>query len=173
MTEEDTTNKIGKYFGWVAWIIMLGLLYFVFQDMLEAQWNPNAKPNTNISTNGLNEVHLKRNKQGHYLTVGEINKNSVIFLLDTGATDVSIPAQVAENLNLPRYNSYQVSTANGNIMVYRSIIKELNIGDISLYNVEANINPSMKSNQILLGMSALKQLELHQSRKTLILREQN
>ena len=65
MTEEDTTNKIGKYFGWVAWIIMLGLLYFVFQDMLEAQWNPNANPNTNISTNGLNEVHLKRNKQGH------------------------------------------------------------------------------------------------------------
>ena len=173
MTEEDTTNKIGKYFGWIAWVIMLGLLYFVFQDMLEAQWNPNAKPNTNISDNGLNEVHLKRNKHGHYLTVGEINNSSVIFLLDTGATDVSIPAQVAEKLNLPRYNSYQVSTANGNTLVYRSIIKELNIGDISLYNVEANINPSMKSNEILLGMSALKQVEFHQSGKTLTLREQH
>ena len=173
MTEEDTTNKIGKYFGWVAWIIMLGLLYFIFQDMLEAQWNPNSKPNTQRSNNGLNEVHLKRNKHGHYLTVGEINNSPVIFLLDTGATDVSIPAQVAENLELPQYNSYQVSTANGNTIVYRSIIKELNIGDISLYNVEANINPSMKSNQILLGMSALKQVEFHQSGKTLILREQH
>jgi len=104
--------------------------------------------------------------------VGKINQQSVIFLLDTGATDVSIPQHIAENLNLPRYNSYQVATANGNTQVYRSTIQELNIGDIALYNVEANINPSFKSNEILLGMSALKQLELHQSGRTLILREQ-
>ena len=173
MTEYNTTNKIGKYFIWVAWIIVLGLLYFVFQDILENQFNPNTSPNTNVSASGLNEVHLKMNKHGHYLTVGEINANPVLFLLDTGATDVSIPEQVANTLNLPRYNSYPVSTANGTTTVYRSVIKELNIGDISLYNVEANINPSMKSNQILLGMSALKQLEFHQSGKILILREQN
>jgi aspartyl protease family protein len=172
MTEDDTTNKIGKYFGWVAWVLVLGLLYFVFQDVLNEQWNPNTKVSSSISAQGLNEVHLKRNRQGHYITVGEINRKSVIFMLDTGATDVSIPAKVAENLNLPQYNSYPVSTANGTTTVYRSIIEELNIGDISLYNVEANINPSMKSNEILLGMSALKQLEFHQSGNTLTLREQ-
>lgn len=173
MTEDDTTNKIGKYFGWVAWLLAIALLYFVFENTLEAQWNPNKNPDSQLSNEGLNEVHLKMNKQGHYLTVGKINSKSVIFLLDTGATDVSIPAQVADKLNLPHMNSYQVSTANGNTTVYRSIIKELNIGDISLYNVEANINPSMKSDEILLGMSALKQLEFHQSGKILILREQH
>jgi len=172
MTEEDTTNKMGRYFVWLAWIVALGLLVLFFQEALENQWNPNTSPNNYQADNGLNEVHLKRNKHGHYITVGKINQQSVIFLLDTGATDVSIPQHIAENLNLPRYNSYQVATANGNTQVYRSTIQELNIGDIALYNVEANINPSFKSNEILLGMSALKQLELHQSGRTLILREQ-
>jgi len=172
MTEDDSTNKIGKYFGWIAWLLAMGLLYFVFQSALEAQWNPNQDPDTQISQTGLNEVHLKQNKHGHYITVGEINGKTVIFLLDTGATDVSIPAQVADKLNLTKMSKYQVSTANGNTTVYGSSIKELNIGDISLYNVEANINPSMQGDEILLGMSALKQLEFHQSGKTLILREQ-
>ena len=172
MSEEDTTNKIGQYFVWLAWIAAIGLLVLFFQDMLEKQWNPNTSPNSYQTESGLEEVHLQRNKQGHYLTVGQINQQSVIFLLDTGATDVSIPQHIAENLNLPRYNSYQVATANGNTQVYRSVIKELTIGNIALYNVEANVNPSFKSNEILLGMSALKQLELHQSGKTLILREQ-
>ena len=173
MTEEDTTNKIGKYFAWVAWIIAIGMLVFFFQELLDTQQNPNSSPTSYLSENGLNEVHLKRNKQGHYVTAGKINQQSVIFLLDTGATDVSIPEHIAEKLNLPRYNKYQVSTANGYTYVYRSVINELKIGDITLYNVEANINPSFKSDEILLGMSALKQLELHQSGNTLKLREQN
>ncbi len=173
MTEDETTNKIGKYFGWIAWLLAIGILYFVFQDALEAQWNPNTSPESKVNSRGLNEVTLKQNKHGHYITLGEINSKTVIFLLDTGATDVSIPKQVADKLNLISMDSYQVSTANGYTTVYRSIIKELNIGDISLYNVEANINPSMKSDEILLGMSALKQLDFHQSGKILTLREQH
>lgn len=173
MTEEDTTNKIGKYFGWISWVIAIGLLVFFFQKLLDKQYNPNSSPNSYLSDNGLNEVQLKRNKQGHYLTTGRINQQSVLFLLDTGATDVSIPEHIAEKLNLARYNKYQVSTANGNTYVYRSVINELSIGDITLYNVEANINPSFKSDEILLGMSALKHLELHQTGNTLKLREQN
>lgn len=172
MTEEDATNKIGKYFGWIAWIIAIGLLMLFFQDVLLKQHNPNTHPESKL-TQGLNEVLLKRNKQGHYLTTGKINQQEVVFLLDTGATDVSIPQSVAEKLNLPRYNPYTVSTANGNTQVYRSVINELTIGKIVLYNVEANVNPSFNSKNILLGMSALKQLELHQSGNTLTLREQH
>lgn len=173
MTEEDTTNKIGKYFGWITWVIAITILVVFFQQLLEKQQNPNSSPSSYITQNGLNEVHLKRNKQGHYVTAGNINQKPVVFLLDTGATEVSIPEHIAEKLNLPRYNKYQVSTANGNTYVYRSVINELTIGEIALYNVEANINPSFNSDEILLGMSALKQLELHQSGNTLKLREQN
>ena len=39
----------------------------------------------------------------------------VTFLLDTGATQVSIPAHIADKLSLSGQGSYRVQTANGNV----------------------------------------------------------
>ncbi len=172
MTEYDATNKIGKYFVWIAWLIALILLFFVFQKMLDEQWNPNSQPNAYLNENGKAEVHLQQNRQGHYLTKGAINEQTVTFLLDTGATHVSIPAHIADRLNLPNQGTYRVETANGAINVYQTTIEQLSIGNIFLYNVAANINPSMQSSEILLGMSALKRVEFRQTGKKLIISEQ-
>ncbi|MCP4320262.1 MAG: TIGR02281 family clan AA aspartic protease, partial [Alteromonadales bacterium] len=40
MANTDSTNKLGKSFVWIAWIIALALLMFVFQDVLDEQYNP-------------------------------------------------------------------------------------------------------------------------------------
>jgi aspartyl protease family protein len=64
-----------------------------------------------------------------------------------------------------------VQTANGRVKVYSTVLEQLSIGNIFLYNVAANINPAMKSNEILLGMSALKRVDFSQTGKQLILRE--
>jgi aspartyl protease family protein len=64
-----------------------------------------------------------------------------------------------------------VHTANGQVTVIKTLIKELRIGSIVLYDVAANINPGMKSDEILLGMSALKRVEFSQRGKELTLRE--
>jgi aspartyl protease family protein len=63
-----------------------------------------------------------------------------------------------------------VQTANGNLMVATTTIDELKIGDITLQNVEANLNPGMRSDKILLGMSALRHLEWSQRGDMLTLR---
>ena len=97
--------------------------------------------------------------------------SSVTFLLDTGATQVSIPAHIADELQLESYGNYPVQTANGTVTVYRTKIDQLSIGNIFLYNVAAHINPAMKSDEILLGMSALKKIEFSQTGKQLTLRE--
>ncbi len=115
---------------------------------------------------------MQQNRQGHYLTNGAINGEKVTFLLDTGATQVSIPAHIAEKLSLQAGGKSRVQTANGSITVYQTQINELRIGNIYLYNVAAHINPSMNANEILLGMSALKRVEFRQTGKQLILREQ-
>lgn len=171
MTENDSTNKIGKTFVWLAWIIALALLMFVFQDMLDQQYNPNSKPKVHLNDSGQAEVILKQNRQGHYVTQGSINDSAVTFLLDTGATQVSIPAHIADKLQLESYGRYPVQTANGTITVYRTKIDQLSIGNIFLYNVAAHINPAMESDEILLGMSALKKVEFSQTGKQLTLRE--
>ena len=171
MTEDDSTNKIGKVFVWLAWIIAIALLMFFFEDRLNKQFNPNSQPQVSLNSSGQAEVILKQNRQGHYVTKGSINEAAVIFLLDTGATQVSIPAHIADELNLESYGSYPVQTANGKVDVYKTKIDQLSIGNIFLYNVAAHINPAMKNDEILLGMSALKQLDFHQTGKQLILRE--
>lgn len=171
MTEDDPTNKIGKIFVWLAWIFAIALLMYIFQGVLDKQYNPNSQPQVSLSNSGKAEVFLKQNKQGHYVTAGTINERTVTFLLDTGATQVSIPAHIAEELQLQSFGSYPVQTANGTVTVYRTELDQLSIGNIFLYNVAAHINPAMKSDEILLGMSALKKVEFSQTGKQLTLRE--
>lgn len=173
MTEPDSTQNIGKAFTWIAWIMALALMVWGFQNLLDEQWQPNANPDTYLTADGKAEVHLKQNRQGHYIVDGYINDIPVTFLLDTGATNVSIPAHIAEDLQLEARGSYYANTANGQVKVYGTTIEQLNIGNIFLYNISASINPGMKSNEILLGMSALKKIEFNQTGKQLILREQS
>lgn len=172
MAKNNATADFGKGFVWVAWVIGIALLVFIFQDLLDKQYNPNQDPKLSMQANGKAAVTLAQNRQGHYLTNGAINGREVTFLLDTGATQVSIPAHVAENLALQAQGQQRVQTANGIITVFTTQINELRIGNIYLYDIAANINPSMAANEILLGMSALKKVEFSQIGKQLILREQ-
>lgn len=169
-TSASGDAKIGKWMLFFAWLAGLGLLTLLFDDQLEQQFNPNRDPQSSVSSSGT-EVRLKQNRQGHYVTTGIINNEPVIFLLDTGATDVSIPYELAERLALQPGARQRVRTANGTIMVASTRIRELSIGDIQLYNIDANLNPGMRGNEILLGMSALKQLEFTQKGEWLILRQ--
>jgi len=170
MTEQDATNKIGKSFVWLAWILALAILVYIFQGVLDKQYNPNTNLASSINGKGKTEVHLQQNRQGHYLAQGTINGRSVTFLLDTGATQVSIPQHLAQAFNLPRYGTYRVQTANGTVNAIETKIEQLTIGNILLNNVAAHINPGMKSNEILLGMSALKRVEFSQKGKQLTLK---
>lgn len=170
--ENEPTKNIGRVFIWVAWLIAFGLLVFTFQEVLEAQWNPNTSPEYSLNQTGKAEVKLKQNKHGHYITQGKINEQNVVFLLDTGATNVSIPVHIAEKLNLQSYGSHIAQTANGNVRVFKTKLDQLSIGNIYLYDISASINPGMKSDEILLGMSALKKVEFSQQNNHLILKEQ-
>jgi len=172
MNDNDATSNFGKYFSWIAWLLAILLLFFVFQDYLDNAWNPNQQPTIRLSKTGQAEVILKQNRQGHYVAKGNINDSPVTFLLDTGATQVSIPARVAQRLNLSGKGESYVQTANGDTRVYQTTLTQLSIGDIFLYNVPANINPAMQGDEVLLGMSALKHIQFQQTGKQLILREQ-
>lgn len=144
-----------------AWVVGFGFLVAYFSGMLERKVNPNQIPNSVVTPAGV-QVSLKQNVMGHYVSSGEINGQNVTFLLDTGATNVSIPSHLAPVLGLQSGRSYRVQTANGTVVVAATQINELKIGKITLNNVSASINPGMRSDEILLGMSALKQLEWSQ-----------
>lgn len=151
-------------------VILLGYLYF--DDALEEQRNPNRSPTSSLDGNGVT-VELQRNRAGHYMSSGKINSKDVVFLLDTGATDVSIPAKVAEVIGLQRGRAIQVYTANGIVTVYSTVLSNIQLGDIVLRDIEANINPHMGGEEILLGMSFLGKLDFSQRGDRLSLHQFN
>ncbi|NNL10176.1 MAG: retroviral-like aspartic protease family protein, partial [Pseudomonadales bacterium] len=92
-----------------------------------------------------------------------INGQPVTLLLDTGATNVAIPADMGKRLQLKRGPAGVAYTANGRVTVYATRIDRLQIGEITLQNVSADLNPGMNgSDAILLGMSALSQVQFSQ-----------
>ena len=91
-------------------------------------------------------------------------------MLDTGASDVAIPAKLADELGLKRGQPVQYQTANGIVTAYRTTLDSVSIGPMIVRNVSASINPGMQDMEILLGMSVLKHVEFTQRGDTLILR---
>jgi aspartyl protease family protein len=170
MQTDQTQNKYGKSFAIIAWVFALFLLVLFFDDKLADMYNPNSNVDRQLVDN-IPTVTLQRNRSGHYVANGFINNQSVTFLLDTGATDVAIPQAIADKLGLQRGEKYYVQTANGRSVAYLTDIQTLELGAIHLTNIRASIAPGYKSNEILLGMSALKQLEFTQRGDQLTLKQ--
>lgn len=157
---------------WVGfWLLLMGLLGFIFQDYLDNTRNPNQQLQSQVGEGGVREVVLKRNKYGHYNLTGQLNGQAVEFLLDTGATDISIPDSVARRIGLKRMYEMEFSTANGIARGYGTEVREVRLGDIVLHDLPASINPNVDDDIILLGMSFLKKIEFTQRGDTLILRQ--
>ncbi len=155
----------------LAWMVFLGLGILFFGDVLEKQFNPNQRLDTQYSKAGMREVVLQRNKFGHYVTSGTINGQPVTFMLDTGATGVAIPEAIARKLDIPRGRPYRTQTANGISTSYAASLDSVAVGEIELRDVQAGIAPGLAMNQILLGMTFLKHIEFTQRGDTLILRQ--
>lgn len=153
----------------ISMLIGLGLLTHFFQGVIDTQKNPNQKIHTAQTSDKHIDVTLKRNRSGHYVGTGIINGQKAVFLLDTGATYVAIPEHLAKKLALTKGQKIQISTANGRSTGYQTIIKSLSIGQIHLYNIRAIITPNLE--EILLGMSVLKQLEFTQRGNILTIRQ--
>ena len=163
-------KKIGQGMLILAMLIAMALMTYFFGKLEKNQRNPNQAPQS-VSDTHFVDVILEQNRSGHYVTTGTINGIEVEFLLDTGATDVVVPAQLADELALVRGYKGRALTANGSVTVYSTTISQLSIGQISLQNVRASINPSMHTHGILLGMSALRELEFIQRGKFLTIRQ--
>lgn len=166
----ERQRRLGKGMIYVAWLLALGLLTWIFSGWLDAERNPNRHVKS-VVADGMPVVVLERNRYGHYSATGQINGHDVEFMLDTGATTVSIPASVATRLRLKRGPAVSVSTANGTVTTYLTRLESVKLGDIELHNVKANINPHTESNEVLLGMSFLKHLEFTQRGGTLVLKQ--
>jgi len=163
----DTNNSspppagqtLGRYMVIVFWLIVLGFATFGGQRWLERSRNLNADVATLIQ-DGRRSVQLKGDRWGHYNVTVLINGEPVRGLVDTGATDISVPATVAERLGLSPGRAMQAVTANGVVTVNEAILDTVSVGELASRNVPATINKHLLGNEILLGMSFLRDFDV-------------
>ncbi len=164
----DPTQNFGKGMIIGAWILVLLLFAFFFQQWSKKEEVPHAVEM--INEQGEKQTILKRNNNHQYVANGQINQVPVLFLLDTGATEIVIPENIAKKLHLSKGPRTTAITAGGSVEVYSTRIEECVIGHIVLHNLFAIINPRMEGEEVLLGMSALKKINFLQEDDTLILK---
>lgn len=165
----DGSQRMGRGMLWVAALLMLGGLTWLFSGLENAQRHPNQGVSA-LNTDGYLEVRLDPNRAGHYVAEGAIGGEQVTYLVDTGASYVAVSAEQAERFGLRGQGSAYMRTANGEVEASLTRIPEMEVAGIRLQNVRAVIMPNM-GGEVLLGMNALNQIDWQRRDGQLILRQ--
>jgi aspartyl protease family protein len=168
--DEPSGEAIGRWMVYAAWILLIGLLTFLFSRWLDLQNNPNRHLLVSSDSTGETQLTLNRNRMGHYVAPGRINGVPVVFLLDTGATNVAVPDDLANRIGLERGLPITSMTANGLVRSWLTELRSVELGPLEMSGVKASILPNMPGSEVLLGMSFLRHLELIQRDGQLILK---
>ena len=115
-------------------------------------------------------VTIKGDAMGMYKTSGQINGKTVEFLVDTGATLVSMSSGLAEQLKIKyeKGKKVQMMTAKGPSIAYVVELNKVKVGDIELYNITGSVSDDM-TGRALLGMSFLGKLDMKRKGEYLVL----
>ena len=157
--EQNLHRRGGKIMLTIAWLLIMGGMYWYFSDWDARQNNPNTARVLNLQQG---ELTLTRNRAGHYVAEGEINGRRVTFLLDTGATWVALPSALARELGLKRGAAVTLQTANGSAVGYQTRLDSVRLGPIEMHDIGALVADGMDDNTVLLGMNFLKRVEFTQ-----------
>jgi aspartyl protease family protein len=113
-----------------------------------------------------NTLVYRADRSGHVFLQAEVNGAPIRFLVDTGATFVSLSRDDAAAAGIGAaelvFNA-PMNTANGRAYAARVMLRELRLGQLTLYDVPAIVNQYLKG-VALLGMSFLNRLQSYEMR---------
>ncbi|WP_303902082.1 TIGR02281 family clan AA aspartic protease [Thiohalomonas denitrificans] len=119
------------------------------------------------------EVRVWPDAGGMYTIDGSVNGYSINFMVDTGATFVSMNSSEAKRLGVDYLRDGRpamLETASGRETAYRVTLDRISVGEIKVRNVPAVVLEGNLPSRTLLGMSFLDQLDMQRDGKALVLR---
>jgi aspartyl protease family protein len=117
------------------------------------------------------ELRISPDPQGGYFVRGLINGRTVPFVVDTGATLVTLSSAEAARLNLPSAGGVElpVETASGRVTGRRVLLDRVQVGGLELDRVDAVVLPGDRPATALLGMSFLGRVDIRNEGQVLVL----
>ena len=128
--------------------------------------NAPARPVAHYAS-GQRAAVVPMSRDGHFSADFRINGRSVRGLVDTGATYVAINSSTARKLGLtlgPADFKYEVRTANGLTNAALVHLNRMEIGSISVSDVEAFVLNDQALSATLIGMSFMSKLQSYRVR---------
>jgi len=130
-------------------------------NLVQSPVTPSAPVQISRDTAMGAEIVIPAGRNGHFLVTAEIEDVEILFLVDTGASQVILTVEDAERLG-HRVDYLEFSdrfqTANGTIQGAPLLLSGLRIGDLEIEDLRASVIRSPMSTS-LLGMSFLSRLE--------------
>ena len=123
---------------------------------------------------GKGSVVLYPDRGGHFFADGWINGTSVRFMVDTGATVIAMNSEVARHIGIDYIRNGRpgmASTPAGNVRTYDLSLSNVQVGGITLYNVQGSVIEGNHPSETLLGMSFLGQLDMKRDSEKMELSE--
>jgi aspartyl protease family protein len=121
-------------------------------------------------TGARQSVTMARDGSGHFMTDARVNGAHVRFMVDTGATLVSIPAGEARRLGIDYTKGspgYAILADGRRVPSWRVTLESVTVGDVTLYKVDGAVSEG--SGTPLLGMSFLNRTEMRNEGQSLTL----
>jgi len=132
---------------------------------LEPQKSPNPRSTRSIAINAEN---------GHFATDARVDGRPITFMVDTGASHITIRESEADRLGYhPSERDYvvRIHTANGEGRAARVELDTVVVGDIIVREVPALVVPDAALSVNLLGMSFLSRVKWMHERGQLVLEQ--
>jgi len=113
------------------------------------------------SSQAQRTITIPRDRGGHFLLTARVEDTDVRFVVDTGATDISLDPADAERIGLhlrDRDFTREYTTANGRVRGAPVTLRRFRVGALTLYDVAAVVNEA-PIGMSLLGIGFLRRLD--------------
>jgi aspartyl protease family protein len=153
----------GHLMALVIWLVIFGGVYLFMDSRIKPTV---ATASTADLAKG--EIVIPRSHDGHYYLRGSINGTPTVFMVDTGASLVSVGSKLAREAGLPRGEAGQFATAGGTVQGEIVAGQTVDAGGIRVRPISVAVG--FAGSVALLGQNFLRHVDVLQSDDRMVLR---